>query len=540
MSILIRLLLLLSACAAVLVGILGGGLLSAQQIMAAEQQAAQRHDEETILLQGQAAAQATYAAVEAYLAGDAAAHEMATHDSAALQSLTATYARLLPADAATAPYSTTVARFTTAAADALSAHDFGRLAAAQRAATTALAGAAGDLSAQQQRLLSARMDAWTAALHDVDQTHTLAFAERIGGAAIALALVGLLTLFDFIRHGQPLIVLARQARRALRLPPEEMPDFVLSRSEPGSARQLARSLNNLVAQLREKYLDLERANASLHELNDAARSASLAKTAFVANISHELRTPLNAILGFSEMLLAEVYGPVTPRQHAQLERILRNGQQLLTLINDVLDISRVEAGKIALAPGPVDVAQFAVALAGAFEPLVRQKGLTWRLEVDPQLPPLVTDENRLRQILLNLLSNAVKFTRKGSVTLWIGQDASLPGWVVFKVRDTGIGIPATELSQIWQEFYQVDQSLDRTSGGSGLGLAITRKLIEVLGGDVEVQSTEGKGSVFTLYLPLTPPQARDGAAGASLYAATGSYVAAARAPERPAAPGAAS
>jgi signal transduction histidine kinase len=340
---------------------------------------------------------------------------------------------------------------------------------------------------------------------------------------IGLGLVLLLAGIMFVRQGRPITALARQARGAAGTAQQDLPEFTLDAGAPRQVQELARALNGLVVQLREKYLALEQANVELQRLNEETHSANQAKTAFIANISHELRTPLNTVIGFSEMLVGEVYGPVNDKQRQQLERILRNSQQLLTLINDMLDLARVEAGKVSLSLTRIDAGQLVAGVGAALEPMARQKGLALLIQVAPHIPTLTSDETRLRQVLLNLVSNAIKFTKQGSVTLWTGGDPALPNWIVFRVSDTGIGIPAAELDQIWKEFYQVSSGLSRTTGGSGLGLAIVRKLVELLGGDIEVQSTEGQGSTFTVYVPLAPSESRDGAAGASLYAATGSY-----------------
>jgi signal transduction histidine kinase len=520
----VRFLLALAALAAVLIALLGSGMLTDRQMAGAEQALMLRQQQQMMLLQSQVYSVQEYAAAQrAYLARDTSAHATALSLSTDLDGLLAEYQTRFPQGGA-ANYKQLTDQFNSAVTRLLQASDTGDQGAARNAAQ-ALDSVAESLANTQHSLVSQSDTDRKAAQQTVDNTRAQVVTQRMIATILGLALVVLLVVINLVYQGRPLAALARQTRRALRSPAQDMPEFVLDPTAPRTAKELTSNLNNLVAQLREKYIELERANAGLHELNEEARSASQAKTAFVASISHELRTPLNTILGFSEMLLAEMYGPLTPRQRIQLERILRNGQQLLTLINDVLDISRVEAGKVSLNLERIDVTQMIGGVVTTMDPLAKQKGLAFRVEMPPNLPPIVSDENRLRQILLNLLSNAVKFTKQGSVTLWIGFDPLLPNWLLFRVRDTGIGIPAGELDRIWQEFYQVSHGLSRTAGGSGLGLAIVRKLVELLGGDIDVKSTEGEGSTFTVYIPLQPSETRDGSAGASLYAATGSYTA---------------
>ena len=520
---LLRLLVLLTGIAIILVTLLEFGVFSDNAIATAERQVAVPTEQETTLLRAQVAGLQEQAALRAYLDGDRTMREATLSARASLEQAAGQYQALAPATDDTTRYTALVTQFNSAVAIVM--HDFetGEPAAVRGAAARDLAGAATTLTTTHNQLLNQEAGRLQHAQTALTTALTTGRQERFAAAAVGVVLVLLLALIASVRQAQPLIALARQARRAVRAAPQEMSEFTLDRAAPTEVRELTRALNALVAQLREKYLDLEQMNAELHVLNDEARSASESKTAFVASISHELRTPLNAILGFSEMLTGEVYGPLNPKQHAQIERILRNSQQLLALINDVLDISRVESGKVSLHVTHFDAGHLATAVAATMEPLARQKGLLLQVQIAPRLPPLLSDETRLRQVLLNLLSNAIKFTRQGSVTLAVGADPALPHWVIFKVADTGIGIPVVELSRIWQEFYQVSSGLNRAAGGSGLGLAIVRKLVTLLGGDVEVQSKEGQGSIFTVFVPETPSTSRDGASGASLYAATGSY-----------------
>jgi signal transduction histidine kinase len=521
MSILLRLLLLLTAITAVLFALIGSGLLSRTQTAAAETRLIAVEQQQALLLRGQVATLRAQSGAMTLLNGDRGGRDQALGARADLQRELAGYRAAAGADAGA--YGRVADRFLGALARLLDAYDRGGARAIRGAPAADLRGAGADLAAAQEELLGHSGADLAAASVRLDETRDLVRLESSGAAAAGVVLILLLALINFLRTTGPTIALARQARKALRAPLEQMPHFTLPPHAPQEARQLAHALNSLVAQLRQKYLDLEQVNAELHELNEEARAAGLAKTTFIATISHELRTPLNAMIGFAELLATEAHGPLLPKQRQQAERILRNSQHLLILINDVLDLSRVEAGKVSLTMAPVDVPALFGGLTGVIEPLARQKGLEVHVETPPSLPPLVTDETRLRQVLLNLLSNAVKFTRQGRVTLTVETDHNLPNWLIFRVRDTGIGIAPAELNRIWGEFYQISSGLSRTAGGSGLGLAIVYKLMDLLGGDLDVQSVEGEGSVFGVYLPLTPSTSRDGAAGASLFAATGVY-----------------
>src|SRR5262249_51232245 len=215
-------------------------------------------------------------------------------------------------------------QFTSAVDALIQSVDAGDMDTAQSTARSLDTLAGNLMSAQDQLVRQSAQDEATAR-QMLDATRAQVTTMRTVATALGLIVVALLVVFNAVYMGRPLTSLARQARRALRMPAQEMPEFVLDTASPRTAKELVKNLNTVVAQLREKYSELERANAGLHELNEEARSASQAKTAFVASISHELRTPLNTILGFSEMLLGEMYGPLTPRQRVQLERILRNG-----------------------------------------------------------------------------------------------------------------------------------------------------------------------------------------------------------------------
>lgn len=237
-------------------------------------------------------------------------------------------------------------------------------------------------------------------------------------------------------------------------------------------------------------------------LVEAAQEANDTKSAFLATVSHELRTPLTALTGYGELLADEIFGPLTSDQAEFVDRIRVVTHQLTAMIEEILTFSALEAGREVVRPAPTDVAEVALAVAAVVEPLAEQKGLAFRGDVPPVPPPLVTDPDKLRQILVNLCGNAVKFTARGAVTLAVTTDASV---VRFAVADTGVGIAGHDLPRLFHAFAQLDTGLTRRYGGTGLGLYISQRLARLLGGRIEVASTPGAGSTFTLTLPLAPP-----------------------------------
>ena len=262
----------------------------------------------------------------------------------------------------------------------------------------------------------------------------------------------------------------------------------------------------LAARLSETSRELARLDAEQRRAADAVSSvnakleqASKAKSEFLANMSHELRTPLNAILGFTEMLRDELYGEVPPEFKEPLADIQTNGKHLLHLINEVLDLSKIEAGHMELmleeysAPGIVD------AVRASLRSLAAEKGLEFSAEVEPGLPMMYGDAKRLTQCLLNLAGNALKFTRQGRVAINAARDGE---FVRYSVSDTGIGIPEEQIGTVFAEFRQVDATITREFGGTGLGLTITKKFVEMHGGRIWAESRLGKGSTFHFVIPL--------------------------------------
>ena len=244
-------------------------------------------------------------------------------------------------------------------------------------------------------------------------------------------------------------------------------------------------------------------NAKLYQEIVAQRHAlelaSRHKSQFLANMSHELRTPLNAILGFAELVQDGIYGEVPPRVHAVLERVQAGGQHLLGLINDVLDLSKIEAGQLSLSLGDYPMQDVVGGVASATEALAAAKGLAFRVEVTAGLPRGHGDAQRLRQVLLNLVGNAIKFTDKGEVSVAVSAEGGL---FRVAVTDTGPGVPEAERQRIFEEFHQVDSSSTREKGGTGLGLAIARRIVEMHGGRVWAESEPGRGSRFCFTVPV--------------------------------------
>jgi PAS domain S-box-containing protein len=253
------------------------------------------------------------------------------------------------------------------------------------------------------------------------------------------------------------------------------------------------------------------AEEALEHARDAAEAANRAKSQFLANMSHELRTPLNAVIGFSEMLAAQTFGSLNERQLKYVNNVLSSGRQLLQLINDILDLAKVEAGRLDLECSSFSLNRSFENVHTIVKALAHKKNIVLQFKVDPGLDTVFADEPKFKQIMYNLLSNAIKFTPEGGkIEVTATSDAQSEGAFEVSVSDTGVGIRQEDQARIFMEFEQVDSSYGRRQQGTGLGLALARRLAELHGGWIKVQSEgiEGKGSTFTFHIPAFSPEAR--------------------------------
>jgi signal transduction histidine kinase len=267
---------------------------------------------------------------------------------------------------------------------------------------------------------------------------------------------------------------------------------------------LADRMNQMGRELHDLYENQRAAAQELQTLNARLTEASKAKSEFLANMSHELRTPMNAILGFIEMLLDDIYGEVPPHLREPLIDVQVNGKHLLNLINDVLDLSKIEAGRMELVLGEYSVQDVVETVRTSLQSLALEKGLGFVAAAADDIPLAFGDGRRITQCLMNLVGNALKFCKRGRVAVWVERQGND---LLYHVSDTGIGIPEEELQNIFTEFRQVDTAMTREFRGTGLGLNITKKFVEMHGGRIWVESELGKGSTFFFSIPL---RVRDG------------------------------
>jgi signal transduction histidine kinase/CheY-like chemotaxis protein len=257
---------------------------------------------------------------------------------------------------------------------------------------------------------------------------------------------------------------------------------------------------HMVREFETEYAAKDREARALAQVNEELRRLDELKSEFLAMVSHELRTPLTAIIGYSRLLMRQVYGPLSSKQLEHQEAIFRSAQRLTDLINDLLDVSQLEAGRVEIQPRPTDVHQVIEQVAAVVRVAAHAKQIRITSELPPDLPAVVADPTRLHQILVNLLGNAVKFTPPGGSVRVYGGVHKDQVWIA--VEDTGVGIAREELARIWDPFYQVESPMRRRHGGSGLGLAIVRRLVELHGGLVRAESEgENCGSRFVFTLP---------------------------------------
>ncbi len=252
--------------------------------------------------------------------------------------------------------------------------------------------------------------------------------------------------------------------------------------------------------VQESYRELQDKNRLLEENFGKLKELDRLKSNFLATMSHELRTPLTSVIGYSEMMLEGLGGPLTPEQKEYLGIIMEKGENLLQLITSILDITKIEAGRVRLVLSEVELGQVIRDAVSTVTPHARKKGLQLVCEQTNGLPKVQCDREKVRQCLINLVSNAVKFTPAGG-TVTVGAAQAQGDRVALFVADTGIGIPEEHLSRVWDVFYQVDGSSTREYGGAGLGLAIVKSFTEAHGGEVAVRSQPGTGSTFTMVLP---------------------------------------
>jgi signal transduction histidine kinase len=279
--------------------------------------------------------------------------------------------------------------------------------------------------------------------------------------------------------------------------------LVVRRRRPGEfPKQTIELLQTFAAQ---SVLAIQNARL-FHEIEDKGRQLQVAsqhKSQFLANMSHELRTPLNAILGYTELILDDIYGEPTSKMRSVLERVQSNGKHLLGLINDVLDLSKIEAGQLTLSLADYSIKDVVHSVFAAVESLAQEKKLALKIELPSNLPVARGDERRLTQVLLNLVGNAIKFTDHGEVAI---KASAANGAYTLSVRDTGPGIAPADQVKIFEEFQQADSSATKKKGGTGLGLSIARRIVELHGGKLWVESTVGQGATFSFTLPVKAEQ----------------------------------
>ena len=278
--------------------------------------------------------------------------------------------------------------------------------------------------------------------------------------------------------------------------------------------QLQKQREALQAELAERLAQIESLNQELTETNrgvvalyaeldDRAadlRQVSELKSRFLSYMSHEFRTPLGSIRSLTRILLDEMDGPLTDEQEKQVRLIQSSAEELTEMVNDLLDLAKLEAGRISISPEWFEMVDLFSALKGMFKPILTNESVALIFEEPTDVPRVYTDDKKLSQILRNFISNAIKFTQKGEVR--VSSKYRAPGWVTFSVADTGIGIAKEHQGALFQDFVQLDSPIQKRFRGTGLGLALSKRLAELLGGSVAVQSELGRGSTFSIIIPI--------------------------------------
>jgi signal transduction histidine kinase len=356
------------------------------------------------------------------------------------------------------------------------------------------------LSQTLANILQSAQDKEQKSTEDVEETKKVERFIVILSMLVSVAIAAIVAWRTSRAIAEPVITVTQVAEQVARKSNFDLRAPITTEDEIGL---LAKSLNHLIERVSVRTKQLEQAK-------ELAEAASKAKSQFLANVSHELRTPLNAVIGLSQLLQDDAVDlGVTGDFITDLETINSAGRHLLELINDILDLSKIEAGKMTLYPETFEIATLINNVVSTVKPAVEKNGNILELDYDRELGTMYADQTRVRQVLLNLLSNAAKFTTNGKVTLAIKRNRKhlLPsaplGMITFIVADTGIGMTESQQEQLFQPFTQGDTSTTKKYGGTGLGLAISRHFCLMMGGEITVKSEPGVGTLFTVRLPLT-------------------------------------